>query len=283
MIAVAMTHLLYNTFFFASVPMLPLGHVMAGMSFSAMLLVAILNRVWKGKDLGCGHTCSLLMAGVGIAMVTQPWSVFGHGFIPPFMKSFNNVTGVECMDDEQDNLSNITNVTQVSNVTTQTARDHTNLIGIVVTTGYVLITLAGFIQAINYLVALSYLGEKSPIFLGLIMSFINCPASILISIYMEELVLFVSLRDIFLIILHCICTSLGMLFSFAAAQRIGPSQVCLVESFVVIIFLIFQYTPMAGGLTGRRNALEVVGCVVVTVCIGLSTLTHGPTKLHEDL
>ena len=274
------TSLLYNVLYFAATAILPLAHVNAGFSVAAMLLLAILTKFWLRKDLGYGHGFSLLFASLGVSLINQPWSSFGRGFLPEFMVTHRNISANFHIFENQ-SLSNNSMMHHLSGETD--LMTYSFLISVTVATGYVLITLAGFAEAVNFLVVGVYLGNLSFFFQGFIVSFVNIPASFLISMYMEELKLVTNAWDILLLSIHCLCTTSGLICSNGAAQRIKPSHICLIQSFAVVIFLSLQYTLMDTGLTGRKNALEIIGVIIITASILLSTLTSVPKKLHEDL
>ena len=280
-VLMCVTSLLYNVFYFAATAILPLAHVNAGFSVAAMLLLAILTKFWLRKDLGYGHGFSLLFASLGVALINQPWSSFGCGFLPEFMVTHRNISASFHYFENQ-SLSNNSIMDHLSAGETDITT-YSFLINVTVATGYVLITLVGFAEAINLLVVGVYLGSLSPFFQGFIVSVVNIPASFLISMYMEELKLVTNAWDILLLSIHCLCTTSGLICSNGAAQRIKPSHICLIQSFAVVIFLGLQYTLLDTGLSGRKNALEIIGVIIITASIVLSTLTSIPKTQHEDL
>ena len=277
------TSLLYNVFYFAAAAILPLAHVFAGFIVASMLGIAILTKFFLRKDLGCAHGLSLLFASLGVAFINQPWSTFGHGFLPIFMMSNRN-SSISFQHHENQSVANnltIQNLHGYANETDLIANSF--LINVTVATGYGFILLAGFAEAINLLVVGMYLRDLSPFFQGFLASIVDIPASFLLSMYMEEFQLETSSWEILLLVMHCMCISISIICCNGAAQMIDPSLVCLIESFAVVIFLILQYTLMNNGLTGRRNALEVIGAIIITASIIFSTLTSVPKILHEDL
>ena len=260
--------LFYNIFYFGAAAILPLAHVIAGFCIASMLFLGILTKLWLKKDLGYGHGFSLIFASFGVVLINQPWSSFGPGFLP------------SCISDENQTLFKASMTNTGVNVTEQPF--DSCLIKATVATGYILATLAGISQATNFLVVGIYLGKLNPFFQGLIVSVVNIPASFLISMYVEEVVLITDARTILLLIVHCLGTTVGLIISNGSAQRIHPSHLCLIQSFTVVVFLSLQYTSMGNGLTGHKNVLEVIGVLIITSSIILSTLTSTPKKQHED-
>ena len=185
-----------------------------------MLLLSILTKFWLRKVLGYGHGFSLLFASLGVALINQPWSSFGRGFLPKFMVTHRNISA-SFHNFEKQPLSNNSMMDHLSAGETDLMA-YSFLISVTVVTGYVLITLAGFAEAINFLVVGVYLGNLSPFFQGFIVSVVNIPASFLISMYMEELKLITNAWDILLLSIHCLCTTSGLLCCNGAAQRIKP-------------------------------------------------------------
>ena len=274
--------LFFNVFFFAAVTILPLAHVFAGFSIASMLLTGILTKFWLDKDLGYGHGISLLFASFGVTMINQPWSTFSSGFLPSYMRTFDNSSLHSTLCENQ-TLLNASMMQHLHN-NTETSQQPIDsfLMKITVALGYILVTLAAFSQATHFLVVGIYLDKLHPFFQALIGAIINVPASFLLSMYLEEIVLITDPRAIFLLVVHGLGTSIGLIITNGSAQRIPPSHLSLIQSFSVVTFLGLQYSLISSGLTGHKNALEVIGVLIITASIVFSTLTSIPKKQHED-
>ena len=273
--------LFYNICYFAAVSILPLAHVQAGFSVASMLLTSILTKFWLDKDLGYIHGFSLLFASFGVTLINQPWSTFSSGFLPSYMRTYDN-SSLDLTLCENQTLINDSLIHQFQKNTDASESIDSFPIKFTVAIGYILVTLAGFSQATHYLVVGIYLNKLNPFFQALIGAIVNVPASFLISMYVEEMVLITNARDILLLIIHCLGTSVGLIISNGSAQRIPPTHLALIQSFSVVTFLGIQYSLIGSGLTGHKNALEVIGVLIITASIVFSTLTSVPKKQHED-
>ena len=199
----SVTSLLYNVFYYAAAAILPLAHVFAGFIVASMLVIAILTKFFLRKDLGFAHGFSLLFASLGVTFINQPWSTFDHGFLPAFMMRNRNLF-ISVQHHEKQSVPNNLMIQDLhANETDIIANSF--LINVTVATGYGLIFLAGFAEAIHILLVGMYLRDLSPFFQGFLASVINIPASFLLSMYMEEFQLETNNWEILLLSIHCLC------------------------------------------------------------------------------
>ena len=106
--------------------------------------------------------------------------------------------------------------------------------------------------------------------------------SLVLSFYMEEPVWITDPEVIGFAALHSIGAGIGVIATLVACMNIAPSRLTIVQSFSIIILLIFQYTLMTSGLFGRTNVLEVLGCITIVVSLLVSVASSCSQKHHED-
>ena len=262
--------LFYNVFFFAATALLPLAHAMACYSISTMLFIGLLTKILLKNNLGFGHGLSLFLASLGIMLVNQPWSTFSNGFVPHFMMKTNNISSIDF------GLNNTTFVF-ASEQNQKGTISYIN-VSLVVAIGYGLANLAGLFEAVYFIVIGTSLADIDPFSQAFVVAVTNVPASLLIALYVEEFMLVTEVSEILLLIVHCFGATFDLICTNAAIQRINPSHVCLIQSFTVVVLLIIQYKFMDNGLSGHKNALEVIGSIVIMSAIALTTLTSVPEK-----
>ena len=81
--------------------------------------------------------------------------------------------------------------------------------------------------------------------------------------------------------IYVVGTGAALLCEVAAYLMISPIHTVIIGNLSTVLNLILQYTILGDNLYGRRNALEVVGCVLIVTCMPLSGMFNNDEK-HED-
>ena len=253
------TSLLFNFFYYFAVSVLPLAHV-SGLYLSfRMIIVSILmsftSRTWLDRltiVAICGCT-------LGTFFVVQPWSAFSNGFIPEFLNTtssgFSHDDNFTCCGELQSSW---------------------------VAAGYICILFGSMMDAI-YLVVVGGQLKNVDSFIAVFFSSLLCvPISLIMSLYMEQPAVIMNPNVIPLVLIHVAGIAVTIITEVMACKIIGPLQTSIAENLCTILNLVPQYTFMSAYLYGRRNAMEIAGCIVITVSLILSGLPS-VGNYHEDL
>ena len=258
------TSLLFNFFYYFAVSVLPLAHVSGLTQSLRMIAVSILmsftSRTWLEKltiVAICGCT-------IGSFFVVQPWSAFSNGFIPEFLNTTSSGFSYE-------NKSHDNNLTCCGELQSSW-----------VAAGYISILFGSIMDAI-YLVVVGGQLKNVDSFNAVFFSSLLCvPISLIMSLYMEQPTVIMNPNIIPLVLIHVAGIAVTIITEVMACQIIGPLQTSIVENLCTILNLVPQYTFMSAYLYGRRNAMEIAGCIVITVSLILSGLPS-VGNYHEDL
>ena len=266
-IGVALSSLLFNISYYYASAILPLVDSDALLTLLVILMVALLTKFYQHIDLGIFHHIAILSTAFGCFLIFQPWKSFQKGFIPPFMKQ----------------AFNMSELIQFENATTHLEDQLLGDMNIweILIQGYILVALA----AVGEAILMTIVGQAGidPFVLTTTFSPICVLSSLLMSFYFETPVLISDPQTVALVVTHGAGVGMAAIFSIYACTCIAPSSVSVIESFSIILLLVVQYTIMRNGLFGRMNILEVIGCVVITLSIILSSVPTLFQNQHNDL
>ena len=268
-VIMAITSLLFNFFYYFAASILPLVHA-SGLNESFRMvafsiLISIVSRTYPEKL----TIIAILGCTLGTFLVVQPWSGFSSGFIPGF-KDVN--TTLSCFSLK--NKSYETNLTGCGRLQTHNTDE--------IIVGYIYLILGSIIDAF-YLLAVGVHLKHVDSFIQVFFSSLLCvPISLIISLYMEQPTVLHNSLDILFVIIHVACISVTVILEVMGCKLLDPVQFTIIRNLCTVLNLVPQYTFMSAYLYGRRNVMEVVGCIVLTMSLMLSALPS-IGKQHEDL
>ena len=273
-IATSIAGVFFNVCYFSAVSLLPLTNASALTVSLRMIFFALLTRIKSQVPLNKILILSIVGCTAGMLCITQPWSEFIQGFIPGFLSA-------KIEDMTQFNHSIFGNeivLAPVEHITTSKEK----MLFQYLLLGYLLSILAGLADGFYTLVVSIYLKSVNPAVLCFAVALICSPLSMLISFYVEQPIIISETIDILLTSTHMIATGISLITEAAALQLLNPIIVTVISNVDSITNIIPQYTFMGSHLHGRRNVLEVFGCILIAVFAGLSTLSSCG-DYHEDL
>ena len=194
----------------------------------------------------------------GMLFIVQPWFKFTDGFTPGFL-----IPKTEIVQFNHSISSN-------TNMSYSMEHNHTSYKKVIQTLvlGYLLSILAAIAEAIYMMVASVYLKLVNPAVQCFVSACISLPMSMLISFYVEQPIV--------------IASGVTLTAGTATLLLLNPIVSSIVENVDCITFIIPQYTFMGRYLQGRKNVMEVFGCILIAIFAGLSSLSSC-SHYHEDL
>ena len=269
-IALSATSVGFNVCYFSAVSVLPLTNASALTISFRMIFFALLTTLKSKVPIDKILIIAIVGCMVGMLLIAQPWSSFLDGFTPEFLEPIvkNNtliVTGPQ-------NLSSFSELVTVSN---EKLAYHTLILG------YLLALLAAFSDSIYFLIVSVYLASVNPAVQCFASACISFPISLLISFYVEQPILITGTGNILLVSTHVLATGISLITQTAALQLLNPIKVSVVENIDIILYILPQYTFVSHYLYGRKNVLEVFGCILIAIFAGLSSLSFS-SHYHED-
>ena len=265
----AIYSMIYNVLFYFAVSVLPLSHASSLTYVFQTLVMAIISRVLLNEKCSLPVCTSVFGCVVGMLLLLQPWLDFNQGFTPGFAATMADVNHTYLVT--QSNASFETSVI----TTTQSFNKELLLLG------YIAVALAGGVEAFTITLVSKCLGELDRALLVFYTSSISILPQTLCCLYLEQPVLVTDPYSMFLIAAHAAALALGLMALNHACLLISPMQVMLVCNVGSVFNIILQYTVLSAQLYGRRNALEVAGCLVITLSIMISALSKDES--HEEL
>ena len=268
-VIMAVTSLLFNFFYFFAVSILPLSHA-SGLTetfrmLAYLILISIISRTYPEKL----TIIAILGCTLGTFLVVQPWSGFSSGFIPGF-KDVN--TTLSCFSLK--NKSYETNWTGCGRLQTHNTDE--------IIVGYISLILSSIFDAFYLLAAGVHLKHVDSLIQVFFSSLLCVPISLIISLYMEQPAVIYNPLDIILVVIHVVCMTVAIIGEIMGCKLLDIVQYTIIQNLCTILNLVPQYTFMSAYLYGRRNVMEVVGCIVITVSLMLSGLPS-IGRQHEDL
>ena len=266
-VIMGVTSLLFNFFYYFAASILPLAHV-SGLhqSFrmiSFSILISYVSRTSQDKLI----VVAILGCTLGAFFVVQPWSGFSNGFIPGFL--------------EVNTTSSLVSHENISHETDLIFCGGLHNTGWIIA-GYTCLLLGSITDAF-YLLAVGVHLRHVDSFIQVFFSSLLCvPVSLIMSLYMEQPTVILNPLDILYVLIHVTGMTVAIIVEVVACKIIDPVQIAIIQNLSTIINLVPQYTVMTSYLYGRRNVMEVVGCIVITLSLMLSGLPSVGNQ-HEDL
>ena len=275
-IAMSTAGVFFNVCFFTAVSMLPLTNASSLTVSLRMIFFAMMTRVQSHVPLNKILIVSIVGCTAGMVFITQPWSEFINGFTPGFLSP---------QDEEmkQFNLSIFNNKTAAApfhSVIIKTSKE--KVVFQYLLLGYLLSIFAALADSFYILLISVYLKSVNPAVLCFLSAVICSPLSMLISFYVEQPIIISETIDIFLASTHLISTGISLVTEAAALQLLNPIVMAVITNVDSIANIIPQYTLLSSHLHGRKNILEVFGCILIAISAGLSSLSSCG-YYHEDL
>ena len=268
-VVMAITGLMFNFFYYFAASFLPLAHV-SGLNHSfRMISFSVLISYVSRTRQDTPTIVAILGCAVGALLVVQPWSEFSNGFIPGFSEVNTTLSPFS-----HNNISCETNLTFCGGL-----QNHNT--GWIIT-GYICLLLGSATDAFYLLVVGVHLKHVDS-FIQVFFSSILCvPISLIMSFYMEQPTVILNTYGILFVLIHVACITFAIIAEVVALQILDPVQVTILQNLNTVINLVPQYTFMGAYFYGRRNSMEVVGCIVITLSLMLSRVSS-IGKQHEDL
>ena len=258
LIILSMTSFVYNFFYFFAVAILPLSHAEALMVTSRLISFVTLATLTKRTITSMYTIVSMGGCTLGIMLIIQPWKSFEQGFIPSF-------------------LDRNTSTLEQANSTWHTDADIRSLVA----GGYFCVIASGAVDALYFYVSAFYLQAVPSAVQCFVTACFCFPASLLVSLYTEELVICMTALDMLLAAVHSISAGLHLMAINASFQLLDSVQVSILMNFNAVLILIPQYTLMRKYLYGRGNIIEVVGCLTTFGFISLGSFFSRSSN-HDD-
>ena len=272
-IAGSMASIFFNVCYFSAISLIPLTNASALTMSFRMISFALMMRIKFREPLDLILIISIVGSTAGMVCIAQPWYKFMNGFIPGFLTS-----KTEKM--MQFNISMFSKENASSTMETIGTSDE-NVVYQNLLLGYLLSTLAGVADGIYMIIVVVYLKSVNPAQQSFVSACISFPISMLISLYVEQPVVISGTINILLVSTHVIATGISLTAEVAVLQLLNPIMVSIIENVDSITYIIPQYTFVGHHLYGRKNVLEVFGCILIAIFAGLSSLSScGHT--HED-
>ena len=270
-IVMSMAGVFFNVCFFTAVSLLPLTNASALSVCLRMIFLALMTTIRSEITLHKILIISIVGCTAGMVFITQPWSDFMDGFTPGFLLP-------KTEELTQYNLSIFSNGTISPHVDPISTSDKKVLLHYIIL-GYVISILAAFVDSIYMVVVSVHLKSVNPGVMCFASACICFPISILVSFYVEQPVKITESQDILLVSIHVIGRGICLITEAAALQLLNPIVVSIIANVDSITYVIPQYTFL--GLHGRKNILEVFGCILIAISAGLSSLASCG-HYHED-
>ena len=244
---------------FGSTGHLPLIEAVSLTCVATIFATAIHRRITFKKDLTFLHLVSFLLCSVGIMLVSQPPWLFGN------RKNEGNISF---------SVSHIGNIThngylqypfkEHGDITMIKIPEHTNQLMV-----YVLLVLAGIGDGMNFNVNAEYLIDVPSIVTAVYGSVFGLICSLLLSLYLENIVVHLTMKQALLVLGHVACSSPVFFTTVYTSNAIGGMLASLVFSLQILVMLILQYTLMSSIMPGHHNWLETFGAIVLLFAITL--------------
>ena len=275
-IAMSIASVLFNVCYFSAVSLLPLTNASAVYVSFRMIFFTLITTIKSQIPFDKILIISIVGCTAGMVFITQPWLEFMDGFTPGFLELVPNndkVTQFNFSTYYGENSSFSTEFLTMSNE----ADVYQSLLF-----GYLLTLFAAAADAVYFLVVSIYLTSVNPAVQCFASACLCFPISILICFYFEQPVILSDVIDILLVSVHVIATGISLITQTFALQLLNPIKVSVIENVDTIMYIVPQYTFMSHYLYGRKNALEVFGCILIAIFAGLSSFSSS-SHYHEDV
>ena len=272
-IAMSIASVSFNVCYFSAVSLLPLTNASALTMSLRMIFFTLIMKVKFQEQLDKILIISIVGCSTGMLFIAQPWFEFTDGFTPGFLTPKTEIV--------QFNHS----ISSSTNISYSMEHNHTSDKKVIYQTlllGYLLSILAAVAEAIYMMVASVYLKLVNPAVQCFASACISLPMSMLISFYVEQPIVISGTMDIFLVSTHVVASGVTLTAGTASLLLLNPIVAAIVENVDCITYIIPQYTFMGHYLQGRKNILEVFGCILMAAFAGLSSLSSCG-YYHEDL
>ena len=273
-IAMSIASVFFNVCYFSAVSFLPLTNASAVYISFRMIFFTLITTIKSQVPIDKILIISIAGCMAGMVFITQPWLEFTNGFTPGFLWSVTNNDNFT-----QFNISMYGNnplpSTKPLTMSNETAEYQTLMFG------YLLTLLAAVADAVYLLVVSVYLKSVNPAVQCFASACICFPISILICFYVEQPVILPDVIGILLVSVHVIATGISLITETAALQLLNPIKVSVLGNVDTIMYIIPQYTFMGHYLYGRRNVLEVFGCILIAIFAGLSSFSSSNHYCEE--
>ena len=265
----------FNVCFFSAVSMLPLTNASAVTISFRMVFFALLTGVKSWVPIDKILIISIVGCMSGMFFIAQPWSHFLEGFTPEFLgPSAQNNTLIE-LNFSVNGPQNLSSLSLLVTTSNKKSPYQTLILG------YLLALLAAFADSIYFVVVSVYLTSVNPAVQCFASACISFPISMLISLYVEQPILIAGTKDILLVSIHVLATGICLITQTAALQLLNPIKVSVVENIEILLYILPQNTFVSHYLYGRKNALEVFGCIMIAIFAGFSSFSFS-SHYHED-
>ena len=275
-IVMSVASVFYNTCFFSAVSLLPLTDAAAFTIGFKTIIFTLMTTIKSQIPIDKILIISIVGCIGGTICITQPWSGFAGGFTPEFLESMT--TSDETM---QFNLSML-NYNNVSSFLEPITNSDEKMVYHAFLLGLLLSLLAAVADGVYFLVVSVNLKSVDPAVQSFASALVCFPISVIISFYVEQPIIISGTLDILLVSTHVLATGICLLTLTAALQLLNPIKVAIIQNVDTVINIIPQYVFMGRHLYGRKNILEVFGCILIALFAGLSPFSYS-SHYHEDL
>ena len=250
----ALLTLTFSIGIFGSAGYIPLLEAVGIAYVVAICAVAIHGRIVFKEDITLLHMISLALCIVGVINLCQPSWLY-----PKQIPHVNNINS-------SSHPSNTTSYAQVQSP--EMVNNHTvnHVSGVVL---YGLLIFGSFADGINYNINAVYLLDVPPLLTALYGSLVGLVGSLVMSLYLENIVIYLNWRQVFLVLGHVSCSPIVFFTTVYTSNAIGGVRASLLFSLQIIMMLVLQYTLMSTIMPGHRNRMEVFGAGVLLFAVTL--------------
>ena len=265
----------YNTCFFSAVSLLPLTDAAAFAIGFKTIIFTLMTTIKSQIPIDKILIISIVGCIAGTICITQPWSGFAGGFTPEFLESMMTSDETMQFNPSMLNYNNVSSFEPITNSDDKIVY-HAFLLGLLLS------LLAAVADGVYFLVVSVNLKSVDPAVQSFASALVCFPISAIISFYVEQPIIISGTIDILLVSTHVLVTGICLLTLTAALQLLNPIKVAIIQNVDTVINIIPQYVFMGRHLYGRKNILEVFGCILIALFAGLSPFSYS-SHYHEDL
>lgn len=246
-----------NLGMFLSSIYIPVGTLIAIYHAVLLIILVILSKLLIKKAIGIPKLLAVFIAIVGIILVVQPRFMFNN----PELHSIPY--NLSC-DNEVLHLNNLHPYINLDDLSVNTTHRQT--------IGYIIISIVGIIGAIYTLTINQHLQHMSTILLSFWIAVSGTSLSVVMLFTIEDPVWPTSLICLLFFVVHVSTAMGGSVIYNYSVRFIDPVFVSLLQALQVIPLFIMQYTLLKGIAPSYHNWVEILGAVVICLCIAITPI-----------
>ena len=274
LLILALYSFLINTLYFTAAAYIPLGNLMVTHMVTMYITCVLFSRLFLQRETHVVQYAAFLFILAGELLLTQPWfhpdepdptqpPQHDYDYYDYYANSSTATLPLSLLQTPPFSETNLTlrTVTQQRRGKGEATAESMQLYG------YALAMGAAVVSALRTFVYMTRISQVATSVLVLVVGAIAFVTSVLLSLYLESPVLWLSTGDTLLLTGHAVTATVSSLLVVSAQKVLQPVIYSILQNSVVLFGFIAQFSFPDLFITGNSNTMEVIGAVIVAVGI----------------